>query len=73
MKEDEMGEACSTDVEIRIAYYVLVIKSERKRPLGKPRCRWEGNIKMHLREIRWKGVNWIHLAQDRGHKMLGIP
>jgi hypothetical protein len=38
---------------------------EGKRPLGRPRCRWEDNIKMDLREIRINGVNWIQLAQDR--------
>jgi hypothetical protein len=36
-----------------------------KRPLGRPRCRWEDNIKLDLREIGIDGVNWIRLAQDR--------
>jgi hypothetical protein len=40
-------------------------KPEGKRPLGRPRHRWEDNIKFHLREIVWKVVDWIHLAQDR--------
>jgi hypothetical protein len=40
-------------------------KPEGKRPLGKPRYRWENGIKMDLREIGWWGVEWIHLAQDR--------
>jgi len=40
-------------------------KPEGKRPLGKPRRRWEGNIRMDLSEIGWKGVDWVHLAQDR--------
>jgi hypothetical protein len=40
-------------------------KSERKRPLGRPRRRWVGNNKMNLREIGWDGVDWIDLAQDR--------
>jgi hypothetical protein len=40
-------------------YRVLVGKPEGKRPLGRPRRRWEDNIKMDLRE------NWIRLAQDR--------
>jgi hypothetical protein len=39
-------------------------KPEGKRPLGRPRCRWEDNIKMHLREIGWGGADSIHLAQD---------
>jgi hypothetical protein len=40
---------------------------ERKRPLGRPRLRWEDNIKMDLREIGIDGANWIRLAQDRFH------
>jgi hypothetical protein len=39
-------------------------KSGRKRPLGRPRRRWKGNI-TDLREIVWECVDWIHLAQDR--------
>jgi hypothetical protein len=42
--------------EIRNAYKIVVEKSEGKRPLGRPRCRWEDNIKMDLVEIRWEGV-----------------
>jgi hypothetical protein len=38
---------------------------EGKRPLGRPRSRWENNIKMDLREIGIDGANWIRLAQDR--------
>jgi hypothetical protein len=51
--------------EGRNVYRVLVGKPEGKRPLGRPRCRWEDGIKMDLREIGWGGVEWIHLAQDR--------
>jgi hypothetical protein len=40
-------------------------KPEGKRPLGRPRRRWVDNIKMVLREIRWDGMDWIELAQDR--------
>jgi hypothetical protein len=46
-------------------YRVLVGRSEGKRPLGRPRHRWEDNIKMDLREIGIGGVNWICLSQDR--------
>jgi hypothetical protein len=46
-------------------YRVLVGKPEGKRPLERPRRRWEYGIKMDLREIGWGGVEWIHLAQDR--------
>jgi hypothetical protein len=43
----------------------LVGRPEGKRPLGRPRRRWEDNIKMDLREIVIDGANWIRLAQDR--------
>jgi hypothetical protein len=50
----------------RNVYRVLVGKPEGKRPLERPRRRWEDGIKMDLREIGWgEGVEWIHLAQDR--------
>jgi hypothetical protein len=51
--------------ETRNAYRILVGKPERKRPLGRPRCRWVDNIKVDLREIRWDGMDWNDLAQDR--------
>jgi hypothetical protein len=51
--------------EIRNAYNILVRKSEGKRPLGRPRCRREDNIKMYLRETGLEDVDWIHLPQDR--------
>jgi hypothetical protein len=50
--------------ERRGAYRVLVGKREGKRPLGKPRRRWEDNIKMDLREVGWEGIDWIDLAED---------
>jgi hypothetical protein len=43
---------------------ILVGKPEGKRPLGRPRLRWEDNIRMDIGEIRWKDVDWMHLAQD---------
>jgi hypothetical protein len=46
-------------------YRVLVGKPEGKRPLGRPRHRWEDNIKMGLQEMRCGVVEWIDLAQDR--------
>jgi hypothetical protein len=51
--------------EGRNVYRVLMGKPKGKRPLGRPRHRWEDGIKMDLREIGWGGVEWIHLAQDR--------
>jgi hypothetical protein len=41
----------------------LVGEPERKRTLGSLRCRWDGNIRMVLREIRWGDVNWMFLGQ----------
>jgi len=49
----------------RGVYRVLVGKPEGKRPLGRPRRRWEGNIKMDLQEVRCRGMDWIDLAQDK--------
>jgi hypothetical protein len=46
-------------------YRGLVERSEGKRPLGRPRNRWEDNIKMDLQEVEWGGMDWIDLAQDR--------
>jgi hypothetical protein len=51
--------------EERDEYRVLMGKPEGKRPLGKPRRRWEDVIRMDLREIGWGSVDWIQLAQDR--------
>jgi hypothetical protein len=65
-KEDEMGGACGAHGEVRGACNILVGKPEGRRPLGRPRRRWEDNIKMDLGEIGFGDVNWIHLAQDRG-------
>jgi hypothetical protein len=42
----------------------LVGRPEDKRPLGRPRRKWEDNMKLHFREIRIDGSNWIQLAQD---------
>jgi hypothetical protein len=51
-----MGRACSKNREKRNQYRILLGKSERKRPLGRPRRRWVDNIKIDLREIEW--VEW---------------
>jgi len=60
-----MGGACRSYGERRGVYRVLIGKPEGKRPLGRPRCRWEDNIKMDLQEVGCGGMNWIELAQDR--------
>jgi len=65
----------------RGVYSVLVGKPEGKRPLGRPRRRWEANIKMCLQEVICGGTDWIELAQDRDRwralvnavKNLGVP
>jgi hypothetical protein len=53
VKEDEMGRTYGTTGEKRAAYRILLGKSERKRPPGRPRRRWMDNIEMDLREIEW--------------------
>jgi hypothetical protein len=71
--------------EVRAAY-ILAGRPEGRGPLGRPRRRWEDNIRMDLREIGFGDADWIHLAQDRDkwralvdtvmslrfHKMRGI-
>jgi len=49
----------------RVIFRVLVGKPEGKRSLGRPRHRWEDNIKMDLQELGCGGMDWIELAQDR--------
>ena len=51
--------------ERRGLYRVLVGKSERRRPLGRSRRRWDDNIKMELQEVGCGDMDWIELAQDR--------
>jgi hypothetical protein len=51
--------------EGRGLYRVLVGKPEGKIPLGRPRLRWEGNIKMDFWEVGCGGIDWIKLSQDR--------
>jgi hypothetical protein len=60
-----VGETCSTHGEGRDVYRVLIGRPEGKRPLRRPRRRWEDNIKMDLRETGIDEANWIRLAQDR--------
>jgi hypothetical protein len=60
-----MGGACSTYVEGRVVYMALVGKPEGKRPLGRPRRRWEDNVRMDLQEVGCGREDWIGLAQDR--------
>jgi hypothetical protein len=50
---------------VRGAYNILVGRPEGRRQLGRPRRRWEDNIKMDLGEIGFGDVDWIHWARDR--------
>jgi hypothetical protein len=59
-----MGGACSTYGERIVAYRVSVGKPEGKRPLGRPRHRWEDNIKMAIQEVEWRswtGLIWLRV------------
>jgi hypothetical protein len=47
------------------AYRILIRKPKQKRPLRRPRCRWEDNIRMNLGEVGWESMELMHLAQDR--------
>jgi len=60
-----MGGACNTYGEGSGLNRVLVGKPEGKRPLGRPRLRWEDNTEMDLQEVGCGGVDWIELAWDR--------
>ena len=51
--------------ERRGVFRVLVGKPEGKIPLGKPRRRWEDNIKLDLQKVECGGMDWIDLAEDR--------
>jgi hypothetical protein len=51
--------------EKRGAFRVLVGRVEERRPLGRPRNRWEDDIKIDLVEVRWEGVDWVDLVQDK--------
>jgi hypothetical protein len=61
---NEMGRACGAYGGDRGVYRVLVGKPEEKRPLGKPRRRWE-DIRMDLQEVGGGREDWMELAQDR--------
>jgi len=51
--------------ETRGLYRTLVRKPDGKRPLGRPSCRWEGNIEIDLQGVGCRGMDWIDPAQDR--------
>jgi len=51
--------------DIRVVYRILVGKPEGKRPLGRPRLKWEDNIKMELQEVGCGGMDWIELGKGK--------
>jgi hypothetical protein len=63
-----MGGACASIGEVRGAYNILVGRPEGRRPLGRPRRRWEDKIRMDLGEVGFGDVDWIHLDQDRDRR-----
>jgi len=50
--------------ETKGGYSILVGKSEGKRPLGRPRRRWDDDIEFDLQEVGWGSMDWVDLAQD---------
>jgi hypothetical protein len=67
---NEMGRACGIMGEDRGVHRVLVGKPEGKRPLGRPRCRREDNIKMDLQEVMGvvgTGWSWLRIGTGGGH------
>jgi hypothetical protein len=61
IEDDEMGGTCGTH---GIGEEIVQGKPEVKRPLERPRRRWEDGIRMDLRETGWRSVEWIQLAKD---------
>ena len=64
-EKNEMGWACRAYGKRGGVYRGLVGKPGGKRPLGRPRRRWEDNIKVDLQEVGCEGMEWIELAEDR--------
>jgi hypothetical protein len=50
--------------ERRGVYRILLERPEGRRPIGKPRRKWEDDIKMDLQDVRWGSMNWFDLARD---------
>jgi hypothetical protein len=64
-----MGVVCSSDWEGRSVYRVLVAKYEGKRPLGRPRRRWEDMLRWIFRKCDlgvWVGLNWLRIETGGG-------
>jgi hypothetical protein len=65
IKMNEIGRACGTYGRQKRYTEGLVGLSNGRRPLGRRRRRWKSNIGIDLQEVRWGGMDWIDLAQDR--------
>jgi len=64
-----MGGACGTYGREESGYRVMIEKPEKKKPLGRPRCKWEDNIKTDLQEVRWgawTGFIWLSVGTGGG-------
>jgi hypothetical protein len=68
VKEDEIGRTCSTNGG-RKRHVEYWWKSQKKRPLGRPRLKWVDHIKLDLRDIGWDGIDWIDLPQGMDRLM----
>jgi hypothetical protein len=69
-KEDEVGRTCGMLGRVKRSVHGLLGKPKGKRPLRKPKRRWEDGIRMNCREIGLRGVEWIQLDQDRDQRRL---
>ena len=65
IKNIEIGQACSTYGRQESCTQGFGEEGSMKEPLGRPRHGWEDNIKMDPQEMRWGGIDWIDLVQDR--------
>jgi hypothetical protein len=65
-EKNEVGGARSAEGEEKGVYRVLVGNPEGKRPLGRPRRRWDSDIRIDLQEVGCGGMDWIGLAEDKG-------
>jgi hypothetical protein len=65
IEKNEMGGACGTYGGGERCIPDFGGRAEGRLPLGRPRRRWEYNVKTDLREVGWGDMNWIELAQDR--------
>jgi hypothetical protein len=65
IEKKELGGECNTYGNSRGVYRVLMEKTMGKRPLGRPKLRWNDNNKMDLQEVGCECMDWIDLSQDR--------